>query len=134
MSLQPPRVFCPLLRDVLRTSVEKWKGVSLEAGAELGGDKDDGPTPAGLCNLFEALSGDGDLAGGASAPGAGQGLVERLLGLTADEDLGGALGCGDGDESEEDEAKGDEEEAAAEAAYEAATAARAPRRLRPRRQ
>jgi hypothetical protein len=31
--------FCPLLRDVLRTSVENWKGVSLEAGAELGGER-----------------------------------------------------------------------------------------------
>ena len=46
--------------------------------------------------------------------------MEGLLGLTADEDLGGALGCGDGDESEEDEVKGDEEEAADEAAAEAA--------------
>ena len=47
-----------------------------------------------------------------------------LLGLTADEDLGGALGCGDGDESEEDEAKGDEEEAADEAFAEAADSRR----------
>jgi len=90
--LQPPRVFCPLLRDVLRTSVEKWKGVSLEAGADLGGDEDDGPTPAGICNLFEAFSGDDDLAGGAAAPGAEQGLVEGLLGLTATVDIFGGGG------------------------------------------
>jgi hypothetical protein len=47
-------------------------------------------------------------------------LVEGLLGLTADEDLAGALGCGDGGESKEDEAEGDGEEAADEAAAEAA--------------
>ena len=43
----------------------------------------------------------------------------------ADEDLSGALGCGDGDESEEDEAKRDEEEAADEAFAEAADEAAA---------
>jgi hypothetical protein len=43
--------------------------------------------------LCKAFSGDGGLIGGGVARGAEKKLVKGLLGLTADEDFGGALGC-----------------------------------------
>jgi hypothetical protein len=127
--------FCPLLRSVLRTSLEKWKGVSAEVEAELGGavEEDENLTPAGLGGLFEGLVCDNagaDSSGGASGGGGGGAssggggaaaaaggaapngfldFLDELARTSADENLAGALGCGDA-ESEDEGGGGGEEE------------------------